>query len=203
MDSVHLFRYISIALVLALTGSGWQNQNTDSLEHNGQVIEWRSSLTEPERGAVMDIKVWPESSPNKDDNNECKAYGRVSLDATKSDKSGKFVFQVESKYRTYTVTYCGNGYYARADTNLPNNNKYLTLKPVEVVRRGEKPEAQPRDYEIFVRRTTLSALNDLAYLRSIRPEVFDQIITSLASEARDEQILNLSKVVAAWGHQQR
>jgi hypothetical protein len=122
------------------------------------------------------VKAWPESRETSREG-DCPLFGDRPLDSIQSNgRDGRFQLKVDAKKNpTYTITYCAANYYPRADRDLPSRSRDVIPNPVRM-----HPLTQGRKLdEDVVTRETLSALNNLAYLRSINPDQFDTIVRTL------------------------
>lgn len=184
MDCIYLVRHVSIAITLTLSSfppivSAPQFQSLP-----GRVVEWPTN-----RPLGVMVKAWSESSQSAQEG-DCPLFGKFPLDSTQSKSTdGTFQLKVDPKNRTYTVTYCAYGYYPRADRDLPSETPYVVPRPVKMhpLTPGKRLDAN------FIKAETVSALNTLAYLRSINSDQFDKVVNELPRTER------LAAAVSEWG----
>ncbi|TCG04164.1 hypothetical protein BZM27_42840 [Paraburkholderia steynii] len=92
--------------------------------------------------------------------------------------------------RTFTDTYCMNGFVPRVDTKLGNTTQGLKIRPtpVELYAKGFNGE----DYQAAV----VSKLNDLAYIRNVNPEEFKRVLETLSKSGK--RLQELPGILDAW-----
>jgi hypothetical protein len=168
-----------------------------AIPHRGQAIE--SGSRAPVEASV---KAWPQSTRTGIDGN-CPVYGTAPLDTVTSDKgSGMFTLSVDQDKRTYTVTYCSNGFVPRVDT-MPNREG-LSVIPSPAFLWRDTPGASAR-LEIEVPIRIIAVLNDLAYLRTVDQSRFDGTVERLSgdfSATSDRQaavIRSIPRLLQDWG----
>ena len=154
---------------------------------------------------VASVKAWPNSEPTGSDG-DCGLYGVKPLASAVSDAGGTFELQIDADQKTYTVVYCANGYTTYVGRDLPNLGDGEPTMPIPVfLRLKASQQTGAADFEGDVVRTALSALNELAYLRSIDSERYDSAISDYASLIkgtdgnRAELFLSLANATASWG----
>lgn len=139
-------------------------------DYPGQVLEARTN-----RPLAVSVKAWP-SVPKTADEGGCPTFGSAPLDSTDSNgKDGQYTLRIDPRNSLYNTTYCANGYYPQRNKDLSSADPKVMPVPVEMAPR--KPNNQ-LDSE-YVRMKTVSALNSLAYLRSINPEQFDNLVRDI------------------------
>jgi hypothetical protein len=186
MDCVCCFRYMAVtfALTIALTlGPSVQTTSAPQAQtYPGQVVEIESN-----RPLLVAVKAWPESKQTSTEGG-CPLFGTVPFDSTNSNSNdGRFQLRIDPKYATYTTTYCASGYFPRWDRDNRTIDPEVLPKPVELY-----PKSQSTLNDNLVRKKTVSALNSLAYLRSVNKAQFDQIIGDIPNAGP------LSTVLEQW-----
>ncbi|MDX6444434.1 MAG: hypothetical protein QOH71_1508 [Blastocatellia bacterium] len=167
MDRKSIVVVCAFALTLLLTAFETVAVAPQAQPRPGRVVEYGSNGP-----LAVGIKAWPESSQTGTEGN-CPLYGKAPLDSTESSsKDGSFTLKIDPKLNTYTVTYCANGYYPRADRDLRASNPFVAPRPVRLYSQG------PLDATL-VRMEVVNALNNLAYLRSIDSSAFDSALKDL------------------------
>lgn len=197
MDRRTLIPFSALAFVMALVSGTLATGDQQALRHPGRVVEMGTN-----RPLSVDVKAWPQSIQTGKDG-DCPRFGQSALDSTvTNDADGKFQLRVDRSRFTYTTTYCATGYYPRADRDIPNreDGSPVVPYPVGVYSRT----ADPAIYDRLVKSKTISLLNDLAYLRSFRPEEFSLALRSLASDvgtsskSRAELLLSFGTFIQNW-----
>ncbi len=185
MDCRYRFLHSSLAIVLVVSGCAAIASAPQSQPHPGRVVEYGPNG----RPLSVMIKAWPESTQTGQEG-KCPLYGKSPLDSTQSSSSdGSFTLKVDPMVNTYTVTYCASGYYPRADKDLRASTLYVTPRPVRMYPSNTEAGLDAD----LIRTETISALNNLAYLRSIDSKKFDNAIKDLP---RSEK---LAAAVMEWG----
>ena len=132
----------------------------------------------------------------------CPVFGKEPLDAATTAQDGNFEITIDKNKATYTVTYCTNGYFPRADRDIPNHESEekviptpAQLMPLEAVR-------QANFLNRAIERKVIASLNDLAYLNSIDEKSFLTATANLANAMRPEKrgaiIISLGQLVSDW-----
>lgn len=196
MDRIHGVYLLAVALIMLIVELPVEAFAQQVKSHPGVVVELGTR-----RPLAVDIKAWPETQQSGKQG-DCPLFGRAPLDATRSFTSGEFQLGIDNKHPTYTVTYCAEGYYPRADRDLRNelDRSPVIPRPVELHRRG----ASSGLYADAVSYKTLALLNDLAYLNSINPSQFLEVVQLVSKgspdEAKRQQLLKqLFEIISQWG----
>jgi hypothetical protein len=140
---------------------------------------------------------------------DCPLFGKAPLASTNSSGDGRFSLAIDKEKRTYTVTYCVNGYVPRADRDLPNtaNGTPVIPNPARLWPVTVKPTEAA--FHEAIERRVLASMNDLAYLHSVSPEQFGRGMSDLArtlklSSDNDAAVVdNLSRLVQSWDRDNR
>lgn len=160
--------FCALTLAVVVTAIARTTSIPQAQMRPGRVIEFRSNGP-----LAVAVKAWPESGQTGSEGN-CPLFGKSPYDSTESSpKDGSFTLKIDPKVNTYTVTYCANGYYPRADRDLRATNPYVTPRPVRLY-----PQDAGLDAGV-VRMEVVAALNNLAYLRSVDSNAFDAAIKDL------------------------
>lgn len=197
-------RYLAALLLVALMAGGGLYEA--AIAQQGGLVHPGQALDKFNRDPVVgSVTAWPRFVRTGDDGG-CATYGDVPLDTQFSDASGRFAVSIDAAQRTYTITYCANGYYQRTDraiANAPNGAAVLptpaALWPVAVQTSGSEA------FDTAVRDQAVLALNELAYLRSLNPEQFGSAMSAYANilaetdGGKAETFQALSNLVEAWG----
>ncbi len=193
---------VAIGLGLTIVGQVPGQSQGGGRHHPGRVMD-----IDNQAPLGASVKAWPQSNRTGNEGN-CPAYGNAPIDQmTSKDGDGRFQLTVDSKYRTYTVTYCRNGYVPRVD-RMPNRADGSSVIPTPArIQRVASPQEQAQFDELVVRRV-VTVMNDLAYLRSVNADRFNAAMRGLASDfsssadgRRAEVIGTLSRLTEAWNAQ--
>jgi hypothetical protein len=179
---------VTFALTITLTfGPSVQTTRAPQAQvYPGQVVEIESN-----RPLLVAVKAWPGSQQTGDEGG-CPLFGAIPFDSTNSNSNdGRFQLRIDPKNATYTTTYCASGYFPRWDRDNRTIDAEVHPKPVELY--PKSPGNQLNNN--VVRKKTVSALNSLAYLRSVNKAQFDQIISDIPN-ARP-----LSTILEGWSKQ--
>jgi hypothetical protein len=196
VDIINYLRLLSITIMFSSVLAQGSIHSQQSRVHPGQVVE-----TKTKHPLKVDVKAWPESRESGRQG-DCPQFGTAPLDSTRSGKDGRFKVKVDTKNPTYTITYCAANYVPRADSDIPNESEEVIPNPVELYPLNSNVEG----YNAYIQSKTLSVLNDLAYLRGVRPAEFDQAVRSLAVEfprGGPDVFPMLTAVVKGWGERSR
>ena len=174
---------------------------------------WAQSLTRPGRavenesfrGLSVSVKAWPNSKSTGKDGN-CPLYGDAPLDSATSGNDGNFKLSIAKDKKTYTVVYCQSQYVPRVDRDLPNSNKDGTaVIPIPAVLFPTENKADTAlQIDEAVKRRIVASFNDLAYLRTVNPEIFEKAVSDLSrdiatsSGTRAGLVNNFARAVQAW-----
>ncbi|WP_343717379.1 hypothetical protein [Inquilinus sp.] len=189
---------ISLAGALSLLGSA-HGQQEGPKRHDGRIIDYRQSTP-----VIATVKAWRNSDPTND-RDTCPPYGDAPLAAGTSMGDGTFTFVIDASTPTYTMVYCADGYYPRADRDLPNGPDGTPIIPVpaRLWPIDENP-AKSAIYPDAVRARLLVSLNELAYLRSLNAEAFNSVVLTYSKEVGGggaEAVQALASATARWGNQ--
>jgi hypothetical protein len=190
----------AIAVVAGLIGALGGAAGQSALRHPGRVVEFES-----QKPLSVSVKAWPNSKESGKDGN-CPLYGESPFDSAISSPDGSFGLTINRDKGTYTTVYCHSAYIPRVDRDIPNGNKDgepiiplpTFLYPVDEKSAGIDPAA----LDDVVKRRIIGALNDLAYIRKVRPDRFERAIAELAGAASSSQrssaITRLAESVQTW-----
>jgi hypothetical protein len=156
----------------------------------------------------VSVKAWPNSKSSGKDGSNCPLYGDAPLDSTTSEPAdGRFKLTVAQHKTTYTIVYCHNQYVPRVDRDVPNTGRdgvAVIPTPAFMFPAATKAVEIAPQIDEAVQRRVIAAFNDLSYLRSIDPEVFDRAmdrltkVISTSSERRAFLVSSFAKTVQAW-----
>ena len=192
----NIFCSLAIALIIMC---GINTTNAEQiLKHPGWVVDMIT-----DQPVSVDVKAWPESSKTGDEGG-CPLYGKSPLDSTISDikKNGSFELQVAASKPTYTATYCAAGYVPRADRDRRNQDDGSTVQPIPV--KVLKRDTDKKTYKILIERKTADILNDLAYLQSSNPKMYEEVMVTLAknvakfSTRHAEMLYTFKNIIQNW-----
>lgn len=197
-------RVLEAGVTLAAAALAWSGMvgfaHADGvLDHPGRVVEFRTG-----RPVAADVTAWPGLKSGDPLGKGCPTYGDTPLDAAKSQaESGMFRLRIARSNPTYTITYCaGDAYFPRADLMRKNVVNGSLVEPTPVLLLPH--DIDRTTYESLVRDQVTGVLNQLAYLRSAFPEVFDRIVKRDLEEAgpnaagRTKALIQVRDAVRDW-----
>ena len=197
MDRLTRILFCSFAASIMVFGIVSANDQ-QRLKHPGQVVDMKTG-----QPLSVDVKAWPESKRTGEEGG-CPLYGKSPLDSTTSDigKKGSLELKVDASKPTYTTTYCAAEYFPRTDRDLRNeiNGSPVVPTPVEVLKR----ETDMATYTSIVMQKTIGILNDLSYLESFNPKMYNQIMVELVmdlekvSPNRVKLLYNFKNMIQNW-----
>lgn len=163
-------------------------------DHVGQVIEYQSG-----RPVEAAIKAWPQSTRTGRDG-DCSLYGDTPLDSRTSAGDGQFQLSISTDNHTYTVTYCASGYVPRDDRDLPNDEGARVLPNPATLWPIKMSDADAVAFNQAVKRRLISSMNEIAYLRNVNFDAFQQAVSQVAESSQDHgsTIQALAELGAGW-----
>jgi hypothetical protein len=109
----------------------------------------------------------------------CATYDE-SVDATRSDFTGRFTLTVDRRLHSYVVSYCSNGYISRSDTansNLTDGSRVdgdpVTLFPDNV---------DEKAYVAALRAEFSRSASELRYISSANPDYYKAALAQLSRD---------------------
>jgi hypothetical protein len=182
MDCIYRFRNTALAIFFILVVFGRIAPSSPQAQsRSGKVVDHPTSYPI----AVM-VKAWPDSVKTGDEGG-CPVFGKIVLYSTQSNgNDGVFTLSVDPSVSTYTVTYCANGYYPRADKALSAKNLTIIPTPVRMYPQNTANQVDPD----VVRNEAVAAFNTLAYLRSINSDQFDRVLKELPGGEKFSAAIN-------------
>ena len=173
-----------------------------SLTRPGKAVEFENS-----KPLSVSVKAWPNSKSSGKDGN-CPLYGDAPLDsATSNPNDGRFKLSITKIKKTYTVVYCQTGYVPRVDRDVPNTGKdgaSVIPTPAFLFPADNKTAVAGALIDEAVKRHVVTFFNDLSYLRSVNPDIFEKAVSDLSSdvatssETRAKIISSFARSVQAW-----
>jgi hypothetical protein len=172
------------------------------LTHPGRTLEFGT-----QQPLSVVVKAWPDSKESGKDGN-CPLYGNQPLDSTTSATDGQFKLGINKDRRTYTAVYCHSAYVPRVDRDVPNGDKdgepVIPMPTFLYSADAKSANAAAFSLEDAVKRRVIGFLNDLAYIRKVSPERFEQAINDLgkdvttSSDKRGSIVSNFARIVRDW-----
>jgi len=161
------------ALVLWPTTILSQSGRSDVFAHPGIVIDRVTS-----KPISADIHAYA-SAKGRTLSGGCAAYDE-SVDATRSDFTGRFTLTVDRRLHSYVISYCSNGYISRSDTansNLTDGSRVdgdpVTLFPDNV---------DETAYVAALRAEFSRSASELRYIGSAKPDYYQAALARLAHD---------------------
>lgn len=187
------FRIVTLASVMTVCfASTVSAQNV----HPGNVVD-RASNT----GIDAEVSAWSPASGLVTEATPCPILEGDLVDSTVSTQSdGKFELMIPSDQPLYSVVYCRNDYQPAIMKHLRNGPSGTPTSPRPM-------RLQPASSNTAAVDTTdlaVSALNQLAYVRSVNPEGFEATMKAYAGLIAEtdgtasEALLGLVDIVANW-----
>lgn len=183
-----------VALGLGLGTAFSAFGESTAFNHVGQVIEYQTG-----RPVEASVKAWPQSTRTGRDG-DCSLYGDAPLDSRTSADDGQFQLSISNENHTYTVTYCAPGFVPRDDRDLPNDEGARVLPNPATLWPIKMSDADVVAFNQAVKRRLISSMNEIAYLRNVNIDAFQQAVSQVAetSPDRGSTIRTLAELGAGW-----